>query len=59
MVYAPKVSHTTDAFKDFLAAVKAEGRTIKTAKAGVALALKGVQATFIGSVGDYGDELND
>lgn len=58
-VYAPKVSHTTDTFKDFLTAVKNEGRTIKTAKSGVTLDLKGITAKFVSPLNDYGDELND
>lgn len=58
-VYAPKVSHTTDAFKDFLTAVKNEGRTIKSAKAGVSLPLNGVSASFVAPVGEYGNDLND
>lgn len=31
-VYAPKVSHTTDTFKDFLTAVKAENSQLKKRK---------------------------
>ncbi|KIL35203.1 competence protein [Cohnella kolymensis] len=58
-VYAPKVSHTTDTFKDFLLAVKNEGRTIKEAKANVSLQLKGVTATFVAPVKTYGDDLNE
>ncbi|WP_256760291.1 MBL fold metallo-hydrolase [Cohnella sp. WQ 127256] len=58
-VYAPKVSHTTDTFKDFLLAVKKEGLTIKEAKAGVTLPLKGVTAKFVGPTKSYGDDLND
>lgn len=53
-VYAPKVSHTTDAYKNFLKAVKAEKLTIKTAKAGVKLSLKTGTAKFVGPVRDYG-----
>jgi competence protein ComEC len=54
-VYAPKVSHTTQAYKDFLTAVKREKVTIKTAKAGVALPLadKSVKAKFIAPVKEY------
>ncbi|WP_084043083.1 ComEC/Rec2 family competence protein [Bacillus sp. J37] len=52
-IYAPKVSHTTEAYKNFLKAVKNEKRTIKTAKAGVKLAVKGVTAKFVGPVKDY------
>jgi competence protein ComEC len=53
-VYAPKVSHTTDTFKDFLLAVKKEGLTIKEAKAGVVLPLAGLSAKFVGPVKKYG-----
>ncbi|MGG3662497.1 ComEC/Rec2 family competence protein [Bacillus gobiensis] len=54
-IYAPKVSHTTQAYKDFLQAVKREKKTIKTAKNGVALAIKdkSIKAKFIGPVKDY------
>lgn len=54
-VYAPKVSHTTQAYKDFLLAVKNEKLTIKTAKVGVALPLadKSIKAKFIAPVKDY------
>jgi competence protein ComEC len=54
-VYAPKVQHTTQAFKDFLTAVKNEKLTIKTAKLDVLLPLKdkSIQAKFIGPVKDY------
>lgn len=58
-VYAPKVSHNTNTFKDFLLAVKEEGLTIKEAKAGVNLPLSGVTAKFVGPVKTYGDDLND
>ncbi|MFJ8264781.1 ComEC/Rec2 family competence protein [Peribacillus asahii] len=39
-VYAPKVSHTTQAYKDFLLAVKKKKLTIKTAKQGVEITTK-------------------
>ncbi|RYI32035.1 MBL fold metallo-hydrolase [Bacillus infantis] len=54
-VYAPKVSHTTQAYKDFLTAVKKEKLTIKTAKAGVELPIKDktVKAKFIAPVKEY------
>ncbi|MCD9024294.1 ComEC/Rec2 family competence protein [Cohnella silvisoli] len=58
-VYAPKVSHTTDTFKDFLLAVKNQGLTIKEAKSGVVLSLEGIAAKFAGPVRAYGDDLND
>ncbi len=53
-VYAPKVAHTTDAYANFLKAVKAEKLTIKTAKVGVKLPLKTVTAKFVGPVREYG-----
>ncbi len=53
-VYAPKVKHTTQAYKDFLLAVKREKLTIKTAKAGVSLPVKGgVKAQFVGPIKEY------
>ncbi|MDN7242216.1 ComEC/Rec2 family competence protein [Planococcus sp. N028] len=59
-VYAPKVSHTTDAFENFLKAVKAEKLTIKTAKAGVKLSLRGVTAKFVGPTKEFGkSDLNN
>lgn len=58
-IYAPKVSHTTDTFKDFLLAVKNEGLTIKEAKADITLTLEGVTAKFVGPVKTYGDDLNN
>jgi competence protein ComEC len=58
-VYAPKVSHTTDTFKDFLLAVKDQGLKINEAKAGVSLPLAEVTARFVGPVKAYGDDLND
>lgn len=58
-VYAPKVSNNTETFKDFLTTVKNEGRTIKTAKAGVSLEIEGIEAEFLSPINEYGDELND
>jgi competence protein ComEC len=54
-VYAPKVSHTTQAYKDFLTAVKREKLTIKTAKAGLVLPLKdkSVKAKFVAPIKEY------
>lgn len=52
-IYAPKVSHTTQAYKDFLNAVKREGKKIKTAKNGVKLPVKGIEAKFIGPTKEY------
>ncbi|MCE3203421.1 MBL fold metallo-hydrolase [Paenibacillus sonchi] len=58
-VYAPKVSHTTETYKDFLTAVKNEGRTIKSVTKGVAIPLTGVDAKFLAPINSYGDDLND
>ncbi|MBO0999889.1 MBL fold metallo-hydrolase [Bacillus sp. SD075] len=54
-VYAPKVSHTTQAYKDFLMAVKKKKLTIKTAKTGVDISTKAKNSTlkFIAPVKDY------
>jgi competence protein ComEC len=52
-VYAPKVSHTSQAYKDFLTAVKNRKLTIKTAQANVTLPIKGVTAKFVGPVKTY------
>ncbi|WP_026693119.1 hypothetical protein [Peribacillus kribbensis] len=45
-VYAPKVSHTTDAFKHFLTAVKNKKLTIKTAQNGVVIPDKDKNTEF-------------
>lgn len=59
-VYAPNVSHTTQAFKDFLTAVKKQNLKIKPVTAGVKLNLKGVSAEFVGPVKTYAkSDLND
>lgn len=52
-IYAPKVSHTTQAYQDFLHAVKREGKKIKTAKQSTKLSLKGIEAKFIGPTKEY------
>lgn len=58
-VYAPKVSHTTDTYKDFLLAVKNEGRKIKQAQKDVSIPLDGVTAKFLAPVSSYGSDLNE
>ncbi|MBS4197494.1 MBL fold metallo-hydrolase [Bacillus sp. FJAT-49870] len=54
-IYAPKVSHTTQAYKDFLNAVKDKNYKIKTAASGVKLPLKDktVTASFLAPVKSY------
>ncbi|WP_339316845.1 MBL fold metallo-hydrolase [Paenibacillus sp. FSL R10-2734] len=58
-VYAPKVSHTTDTYKDFLTAVKNEGRTIKSVTKGGTIPLSGIEANFLAPINTYGDDLNN
>ncbi|MFK4171067.1 ComEC/Rec2 family competence protein [Paenibacillus lautus] len=57
-VYAPRVSHTTQTYKDFLLAVKNRDLKIKATKAGLEIPLDGVNAKFIAPVGEYGKDLN-
>lgn len=57
-VYAPKVSHTTNTYRDFLMAVKNRGLKIKTAKAGLDIPLEGITAVFVAPVAEYGKDLN-
>ncbi|MGG4344904.1 ComEC/Rec2 family competence protein [Paenibacillus lautus] len=57
-VYAPRVSHTTNTYKDFLLAVKNRGLKIKATKTGLEIPLDGVNAKFIAPVGEYGKDLN-
>jgi beta-lactamase superfamily II metal-dependent hydrolase len=54
-IFASKVSHTTQAYKDFLLAVKNKKLTIKSAKVGVVLPLadKSIKAKFVAPVKDY------
>ncbi len=52
-VYAPKVSHTTQAYKDFLIAVQKERLKINTVTAGKTLNIKGVKAVFVAPVKSY------
>ncbi|MED3126631.1 ComEC/Rec2 family competence protein [Bacillus wiedmannii] len=58
-VYAPKVGHTTQTYKDFLTAVANEGLTIKEVKSDLFLPVKGLVAQFLAPVKEYGKELNE
>ncbi|WP_051286774.1 ComEC/Rec2 family competence protein [Paenibacillus taiwanensis] len=59
-VYAPRVAHTTQTYKDFLNAVKHKGLTIKAARSGTSLPLSdGVTASFAAPVNSYGDHFNE
>lgn len=54
-VYAPRVTHTTEAYKEFLLAVKAQSLKIKVAKDGVVIpsTSKELKLEFIGPTADY------
>ena len=54
-VYAPKISHTTQAYKDFLTAVKKKNLKITTAKTGVEIYTKAsnISLKFIAPVKSY------
>lgn len=61
-VYAPKVTHTTEAFKNFLLAVKKQDLKIKSVKQGVTIptAVDGTTLEFLGPVKEYSkSDLND
>lgn len=61
-VYAPRVSHTTNTYKQFLQAVKGKGLGIKEARNGVTIpsAAPGVSLKFVGPVRSYSQsQLND
>ncbi|MEH7430142.1 ComEC/Rec2 family competence protein [Priestia megaterium] len=59
-VYAPKVGNNTQAYKDFLNAVKKKKLTIKTAQASVKLPVKDVNAQIVGPTKTYANsDLND
>lgn len=53
-LYAPQNSNTTAAYKNFVNTAKKKVLTIKNAKAGVKLSIKGVTAQFVGPVKTYG-----
>ncbi|MBC1708309.1 MBL fold metallo-hydrolase [Listeria welshimeri] len=53
-LYAPQNSNTTAAYKNFVNTAKKKKLTIKNAKAGVKLPIKGVTAQFVGPVKTYG-----
>ncbi|EAD5761902.1 MBL fold metallo-hydrolase [Listeria monocytogenes] len=53
-LYAPNSTNTTAAYKDFVNTAKKKKLAIKTAKAGLKLPVKGVNAQFVGPVKTYG-----
>ena len=58
-IYAPRVTHTTRTYEEFVLGVQAQGLKFKEAKAGVDLGVEGIKARFVGPVGTYGDDLNN
>lgn len=58
-VYALKVIHTPQTFKDFLITVANKGLTIKEAKSGLNLSINGLNSQFLAPVKEYGDDLNE
>ncbi|ACB61051.1 beta-lactamase domain protein [Exiguobacterium sibiricum 255-15] len=57
-VYAPRVNHTTETYRDFLLAVKRQGITIKTAKAGVSIPSDEVKLNLLAPLRDGTRDLN-
>jgi len=58
-VYMPKVSHTTATFRDLLLAIQAKGLGVHSAKTGVVLPVKGVEAYFVSPSHDDYSGLNN
>lgn len=58
-VYSPAVVHNSRTFEDFLSAIKSKQLKIKTARAGVAIPLKGVQAEFLAPISKKYEDLNN
>ncbi|HCD60380.1 competence protein [Exiguobacterium indicum] len=57
-VYAPRVTHTTETYRDFLLAVKREGVTIKSVKAGLEIPSEAARFTFLAPLTDGTQDLN-
>lgn len=57
-VYAPRVTHTTETYRDFLLAVKREGVTIKSVKAGLKIPSEAARFTFLAPLTDGTHDLN-
>lgn len=57
-VYAPRVNHTTETYRDFLLAVKRQGVTIKTAKAGVVIPSEIIRLKLLAPLRDGTSDLN-
>ncbi|WP_114570832.1 ComEC/Rec2 family competence protein [Exiguobacterium flavidum] len=57
-VYAPRVSHTTETFRDFLLAVKKEGVTIKPVRDGTVIPSESAELRFLAPIGEGTSDLN-
>ncbi|WP_026828259.1 ComEC/Rec2 family competence protein [Exiguobacterium artemiae] len=57
-VYAPRVNHTTETYRDFLLSVKKQGVTIKTAKSGVVIPIEAVRLKLLAPLRDGTSDLN-
>ncbi|WP_414651137.1 ComEC/Rec2 family competence protein [Exiguobacterium sp. UBA3491] len=57
-VYAPRVTHTTETYRDFLLAVKREGVKIKSVKAGLEIPSEAARFTFLAPLTDGTQDLN-
>ncbi len=58
-VYMPRITHSSDTFRDLLLAIKNKGLKISTAKAGVELPLQAIKARFIAPRADHYEDLNN
>lgn len=58
-IYMPKVTQNTKSFEDVLKAVKRQGLTVFTARAGVVIPLQDVDCRILSPRADRYDELND
>lgn len=58
-IYMPKITHTTQTFKDLLTVIQSKGLKISTARAGVIIPLKDVNAQFLAPVKSSYESLND
>ncbi|MEQ8237378.1 MAG: ComEC/Rec2 family competence protein [Syntrophomonadaceae bacterium] len=58
-IYMPRVTQNTKSFEDVLKAVKRQGLTVVTARAGVVIPLQGLDCRILSPRADRYDELND
>ncbi len=58
-IFMPKVTNTTQSFRDVLNAIEKRGLKITAAKAGVNIPLDGVECRFIAPLQNYYEDLNN